>query len=182
MKVSNISKEIIWVDNYWQPNKCQELISKSEKSGYEPATIMTDLGPRVVDRIRNNERVLFKDFELAKDIWLEIYSIVPPQFGNSRAHEINELFRFYRYRPGQEFKKHRDGSFIRNAKEASYYTILIYLNDDFKGGETTFGDIVISPKQGSLLIFNHQLEHAGNPVTEGIKYVLRSDVMYKLME
>lgn len=182
MKANYISKEIILVNNYWHPGRCQELIHKSETKGYEPATIMTDLGPRVIDHIRNNERVLFKDLELAKTIWLEISSVVPAQFGNSRAVEINELFRFYRYRPGQEFKKHRDGSFIRNAKEASYYTILIYLNDDFKGGETTFGNIVINPKQGSLLIFNHQLEHAGNPVTEGIKYVLRSDVMYKFIE
>lgn len=63
---------------------------------------------------------------------------------------LNELFRFYRYEPGQQFRKHRDQSYIRNSKEASYFTFMIYLNDDFKGGTTTFNDITIQPKQGSM--------------------------------
>ena len=30
------------------------------------------------------------------------------------------------------------------------------------------------------LIFLHSLYHEGNEVTQGVKYVLRSDVMYRL--
>ena len=46
------------------------------------------------------------------------------------------MFRFYKYESGQEFKKHRDMSFIRNETESSYYTHLICFNVEFVGGET----------------------------------------------
>jgi prolyl 4-hydroxylase len=101
---------------------------------------------------------------------------------NSHAIGLNELFRFYRYQPGQEFKKHRDNSYIRNNKEASYFTFMIYLNDNFTGGATTFKDIVVKPKQGTALVFYHYLEHEGSEVTEGTKYVLRSDIMFRLRD
>jgi prolyl 4-hydroxylase len=57
---------------------------------------------------------------------------------------------------------------------------MIYLNEDFAGGETTFPewDVCITPKTGMMLLFRHELLHAGEAVTRGRKYVLRSDVMY----
>ena len=57
---------------------------------------------------------------------------------------------------------------------------MIYLNDNYVGGETTFNEISILPKQGKALIFQHDLEHEGSSVIQGIKYVLRTDIMYKL--
>lgn len=59
---------------------------------------------------------------------------------------------------------------------------MIYLNDDFEGGETTFPGLWIAPKQGTALIFMHHLYHSGREVTKGIKYVLITDVMYRLNE
>ena len=92
------------------------------------------------------------------------------------------MFRFYKYQPGEQFKKHRDQSFIRNEIEASYFTFMIYLNDNYDGGETTFNHLTIHPKQGMGLIFQHDLEHEGAPVIKGIKYVLRTDIMYRLYQ
>ena len=37
----------------------------------------------------------------------------------------------------------------------------------------------IKPKQGQVLIFEHQQLHEGAPVLTGQKYVLRTDVMYR---
>ena len=48
------------------------------------------------------------------------------------------LFRIYKYTEGQRFKMHRDGSYERNAKECSFYSFLIYLNEGYLGGETYF--------------------------------------------
>jgi hypothetical protein len=59
---------------------------------------------------------------------------------------------------------------------------MIYLNDDFEGGETTFPEFLIRPEQGMALIFNHDVYHSGREVTRGTKYVLRTDVMYRLMD
>ena len=56
---------------------------------------------------------------------------------------------------------------------------MIYLNDDFTGGETTFDDVSIQPKTGTALCFIHEQKHEGTPVIEGTKYVIRTDVMYR---
>jgi hypothetical protein len=68
---------------------------------------------------------------------------------------------------------------VRNATEASYFTFMMYLNDNFAGGETTFRNLSIKPERGMALIFLHALYHAGGEVTRGVKYVLRTDVMYR---
>ena len=88
----------------------------------------------------------------------------------------------FRYEPGQLFKKHIDESFIRNELEASYFTFMIYLNDDYEGGETKFDTVEIKAKSGRGLIFLHSLLHEGAEVTKGKKYVLRTDIMYRLVE
>jgi prolyl 4-hydroxylase len=72
-----------------------------------------------------------------------------------------------------------DGSYSRNENEKSFYTFLIYLNDDFEGGETEFGNLfTVTPIKGSALVFYHPLRHEGKTLISGLKYVLRTDVMY----
>jgi len=89
------------------------------------------------------------------------------------------MFRIYKYSSGQRFKMHRDGSYIRNENEKSFYTFLIYLNDDFEGGETEFENLfTVAPKKGSALVFYHPLRHEGKTLISGLKYVLRTDIMY----
>ena len=65
--------------------------------------------------------------------------------------------------------------FISN--QESNYTAIIYLNDDFIGGETYFTDknVSINPKAGSLLLFQHQLKHEGKSVELGTKYIFRAN-------
>lgn len=180
MNSVELRKNIFLIENFWSSEECENFIAKTEGIGYEPATIQTDNGPRLVDFVRNNNRVISKDFDLAKDLWQKLKPFAPAAIGKSEAVGLNELFRFYKYQPGQQFKKHRDQSYIRNSSEASYFTFMIYLNDDFRGGATTFDDLVVNPKKGSALIFYHYLEHEGSEVIQGIKYVLRTDIMYRL--
>lgn len=180
MKLNKHNAHILSIDDFWTAEKCLLFIEESEQRGYEPALVQTDKGQIRVEGVRNNQRVIFTDNDLANEIWEGAKCFIPPKLGNSFAIGLNEMFRFYKYEPGQEFKKHRDQSFIRNETEASYYTLMIYLNDDFVGGETSFSDATIHPKIGSCLLFFHDLEHEGTILTEGTKYVLRTDVMYKL--
>ncbi len=180
MKKNVVSKNIYTIDNFWTKDQCDTFIKRSEDIGYSPATVHTENGPRLLDFVRNNNRVMFKDVALAQSLWKTIEPVAPDAIGNSIPNGVNELFRFYRYEPGQMFKKHRDNSFIRNSHEASYYTFMIYLNDDFEGGETSFGKMIIKPKTGTALFFYHYLEHEGTEVLKGVKYVLRTDIMFKL--
>jgi prolyl 4-hydroxylase len=64
------------------------------------------------------------------------------------------------------------------------YTYLIYLNDDYEGGETAFPklNIAVKPKKGKCVVFQNTLPqpdgriplealHGGNPVTSGNKWI-----------
>jgi len=182
MQLNKHTDKIFTIDNFWTTQECEDFISKSEAIGYEPATVTTENGQLIVKDVRNNNRIIYKDFALAETIWQALKEFAPKQFGNSLAIGLNELFRFYKYEVGQQFKRHRDQSFIRDQSEASYFTFMIYLNDTYLGGATTFDKVTIQPKQGTALIFQHDLEHEGTAVHEGIKYVLRTDIMYRLDE
>lgn len=180
MQLKQFSGNVFTVDHFWTKQQCEDFTAKSESIGYEAATVETEKGQVLLESVRNNNRVIYRDFQLAAELWKELQPFAPKQIGNSVAVGLNELFSFYRYQVGQQFKKHRDQSFIRNEIEASYYTFMIYLNDNYQGGETSFNDLVVKPEQGVALIFQHGLEHAGNPVSQGVKYVLRTDIMYGL--
>lgn len=179
MKMEKLSEQIFLLKDFWSVEKCIALIERSEQIGYEQALIDGDNGQVLAEEVRNNQRILFTDIALRDQIWSEVKEFAPQKIGNSIAIGLNEMFRFYKYQPGQLFKKHRDQSFMRNESEASYYTLLIYLNNEFEGGTTTFNNITINPKTGACLIFLHDLEHEGAIITEGVKYVLRTDIMYQ---
>ncbi|STD12559.1 Uncharacterised protein [Chryseobacterium carnipullorum] len=56
---------------------------------------------------------------------------------------------------------------------------MVYLNDDFEGGETEFENLfTVAPKKGSAMVFYHPLRHEGKILISGKKYVLRTDVIY----
>jgi hypothetical protein len=95
---------------------------------------------------------------------------------------FNERWRYYRYGPGERFAPHSDGSFVRSENERSHLTFMLYLNDDFLGGETKFyfPYLAVQPARGQALVFVHWKLHEGAEILRGQKYVLRTDVMYRL--
>lgn len=56
---------------------------------------------------------------------------------------------------------------------------MAYLNDDYKGGATRFQEEAAGAETrgaaGSLLVFNHDVQHEGLPVKSGRKYIMRTD-------
>lgn len=157
---------------------CAALIARIERVGPEAAPITTPHGFVMRPDIRNNTRVMFDDLELAADLFARLRGAIPPRLCGRRAVGVNERFRCYRYEPGQRFAPHFDGAFARSPTECSELTLMVYLNDDFTGGETAFEDVVVEPCTGSALLFQHRQLHEGCVVETGVKYVLRSDVMY----
>tara|TARA_R100000306_G_C4281832_1_gene95481 strand:+ start:129 stop:575 length:447 start_codon:yes stop_codon:yes gene_type:complete len=52
-------------------------------------------------------------------------------------------------------------------------SFIIYLNDDYEGGETIVDGLKIKPKKGRLIIFSNGLyEHSVNEITKGNRYTL----------
>lgn len=169
---------IFTVPEFFSPEECVDFIASSEKAGYEAASLATIDGPKLEPQIRNNSRFIFDDFELALKLWQRSRHHIPLMLKGKQAVGFNERFRFYRYDAGQQFAGHVDAPFRRSTGEVSQLTFMIYLNDNFVGGETKFDDLSIKPKVGMALIFQHELFHEGSTITKGRKYVLRTDVMY----
>lgn len=175
---------IFTVSNFLSTTECDEYIAMSEKIGYDIATINAVGGHVIRPEVRNNNRVILDDTKLAETIWQRLKAFVPPVFEDRQVLGLNERFRFYRYSPGQYFKPHYDGCFRRQNGEQSQITLMIYLNDNFVGGETRFDlrypyfDVTIVPEKGMALCFDHYLLHEGSELIKGRKYVLRTDIMY----
>jgi predicted 2-oxoglutarate/Fe(II)-dependent dioxygenase YbiX len=176
-------QDIFVARQFLSPSECASRIALGEASGFRAAPINTPSGPQLAPELRNNERLIRDDQELARLWWSRCRSLQLPIFGRWRAVGLNERFRFYRYRPGQQFAVHRDGGYRRSADELSWMTLMVYLNEDFDGGETRFyplnaEPLTIRPQTGMALVFMHDRAHEGAPVVLGSKYVLRTDIMY----
>lgn len=182
MEHLTLTPDIAVISNFLSEAECLQYITESEAEGYSEAMITTSRGQVMRKDIRNNTRLLRNDPELAALLFEKAKPFLPLQVGNYQLLGFNELFRFYRYHPGEQFKKHRDGSYLRNAREVSYYTFMIYLNAGFEGGSTLFDELEVTPETGKALIFRHTQLHEGTTVNSGIKYVLRTDVMYRHTE
>ncbi len=176
-----LGEDIFTVDNFFTEADCQFWINHCEDAGFEDAAINVG-GRQVINKsVRNNERFILDDQDFATTLWKKSKPFVEMEDGPATAIGLNERFRFYKYQPGHRFRPHYDGPYIRTPDEYSKFTYMIYLNEEMEGGQTRFigaKTISITPKTGTLLIFRHKLYHEGAEVTNGQKYVLRSDVMY----
>ena len=170
--------------------ECDDYIRLGEATGFEEAPITTSRGMMMMMKdVRNNDRVMIDDPARALALYQRLSDDLAPRFQRTWAPvAFNERLRLYRYDIGQQFDWHRDGYFQRPNGERSFFTFMVYLNDDFDGGATSFSDdgfgfpggmLRITPAKGMGLLFHHPILHRGDPVTTGRKYVLRTDVMYR---
>jgi predicted 2-oxoglutarate/Fe(II)-dependent dioxygenase YbiX len=179
-ELRSIDEGIFTVAGLLTPAECGQWITTAEGVGFIGAKIETGFSSQVIKEIRDNDRAIIVAPDAAQALWLAAKDFVPARFGDWHAVGTNESLRFYRYDVGQRFEWHQDGLSKRSNQEHSKLTFMVYLNDDFEGGETSFAAANIAPKTGMALFFIHHLKHKGQPVTRGRKYVLRTDVMYRL--
>lgn len=176
------SAPLVWtIPDVMSAPECREAIARIEQLGPAAAPVSTPRGMEMMPDVRNNERVMFDDVALAARLFARIKDAIPPVLCGMKAVGANERFRCYRYSPGQLFAPHYDGSYERTARERSLLTLIVYLNEDFAGGRTAFLDFDLEavPKAGTALVFQHLLLHEGCMVHSGVKYAMRSDVMYR---
>ncbi len=173
---------VLTLDAVLSEEACTALIARIEAAGPTAAPITTARGFELRPDIRNNTRVMFDDVALAARLFERVRAHVPARLeGDWELCGANERLRCYRYEPGQYFAPHFDGAFTRSVHERSLLTFIVYLNECEAGGHTGFLDLelAVKPRTGAALLFNHHLLHEGAVVTAGLKYALRSDLMYR---
>ena len=114
--------------------------------------------------------------------------MLPDTLYGKKPVACNPNLRLYRYSEGQRFGRHVDGAEIL-PRGRTEFTVLFYLSA-CEGGATTFfrdhekPDVLFAfpPTDGAVLLHAHGqrcLTHSGAPVTGGVKYLLRTDVVYQ---
>jgi prolyl 4-hydroxylase len=168
--------------------ECDAIVDSVRDAEWLAGTVNRASGREVDARVRDNLIAIVRDPEVGATLWARIARHVPANMSTAwdgprrtmTAHGLFEPLRVYRYEVGHHFGLHSDQSYTRGDAR-SLLTLLVYLDDDFDGGETEFPDehTTISPCTGDALWFQHAVLHAGKHVTRGTKHVLRTDVLYR---
>ena len=175
--------EIMEIHNFLTDQECDQIIDLS-RDQLIPSTVY-DLEKNVysVDTRKSQQCWLKDDIPIVKRLSNKI-----KDFTNTHSMFTEDL-QVVNYNPGGFFNPHYDAcegdeAYCRrlNQNGPRYLTVLIYLNDDFTGGETVFPAInkSVKPEKGKAVIFQNvdeygviieQAVHAGAPVKSGNKWI-----------
>lgn len=126
------------------------------------------------------DKTIWENFPEAHDIQKACKEVKDPLMECLYDYEIRhgikmdfmESFNFVKYNPGEHFSAHADHGYSYNCTVSS----VIYLNEDYEGGELVF-DILrlkIKPKAGDIIMFpsTYIYAHSSIPVVSGTKYAV----------
>lgn len=169
------------VDNAMAESMCSEYLARYRQSTEEQAPVITKEGVGIDLAVRDNTRVMWDDKEEANRLVAMLGDKVPQRWNNEVLVGGNPRLRLYRYEPGQHHSAHWDTVVELGQGVRSRITLVFYLNGDFQGGATEFPEISLSvkPEKGRALLFQHRVLHTATVVTQGVKYVLRTDLLYR---
>jgi hypothetical protein len=185
-------KFVLKVRHALSPSVCRELIQLSERAGYEPALVNIGHGrQKYIPEYRSSFRVMLDHDKLANTFFKYIEEHLPLRSdyrGLYKPRECNERIRFLKYDNAGYFQQHCDGSYARPRThtrfgDRSYLTLLVYLNQEYEGCTRLFSDdgsrsYDVKPETGMILVHDHSVLHEGAPISNGVKYAIRTDVMY----
>jgi Rps23 Pro-64 3,4-dihydroxylase Tpa1-like proline 4-hydroxylase len=168
-----INKKFLFVvKDILTKKECTDLIAYMESKPHK----------QMRGRQTNYDRVIYISDEWAECIYSRVIDILPKGFREEI--DINTYFRFSKYYPGGFFRIHSDGINQNKDGKRTIMTINIFLNNECEGGSTTFYSddrkrkvISVKPEPGTCAIFDRRIQHCGDRVTSGIKYLFRTDVM-----
>jgi hypothetical protein len=171
----------IWVlHGFFSHQECISWIDFMESS---PLEYVKQHGTRYLAS-RECYRMSIRDATMASRLYDRLKTTTLLHFLPDNRHLVgcNPNLRLYKYEKGHSFGKHVDESCILDSMGFTRVTVLIYLSH-CEGGATRFEDdcVAFEPKMGSILLHVHGencLEHEADTVISGIKYVLRTDLVY----
>lgn len=189
------------LENVFSRQECQRIVDETERVGYGATSFP--------QQYRGNRRLQLDDVDttLAGKIWERIRGHVPQRLhpdwlpaneenptGEWEAVGCNTRFRFSKYFSSDRFQTHSDSMVYLGPDFCSLLTVNVYLNDlsAEQAGRTRFflhrgGEPVgvAGGCAGSLVLFRQGGGgplHDGDALASGLKYLLRTDVMYRKVQ
>jgi prolyl 4-hydroxylase len=176
----------VQLDSVLGGEECQAVIDMSEGLGFDAP----ENGSGTDERGSGySARCTLNDPTGAHQLWLRIRQFLPAHLQGWHIVGLNERMRIIRYFPGEFFAQHRDGHFTRGreygqrAGQMSMLSVMLYLNSPGAGGGLHFIDgsldgVTVQPQSGRVVIFDQLLFHESEKVSKGVKYAIRTDVMF----
>lgn len=184
------NKVLLSIKNVLTERECNKIIKMTEKNGYKKASLYTDDKGKehFYEEFRKSDRCIIDDERFVKKLEKRIYDYIPKIYDNKKYHSINPRCRFQKYKNNGYFARHSD-SYYKSGSLISCITILIYLNDDYEGGFTTFFSnpsdtkgFLLKPEIGMICLMDQDIGHEVPHLTSGIKYVIRTELMYTYID
>ncbi|CAB9519489.1 Probable prolyl 4-hydroxylase [Seminavis robusta] len=214
LEVVSVTPRVLAMDDFLTHDECQALMSLAAAQGLQGSTLYAggmaqqqrDLSTRsstnawlsretsqLTDRIyRRAAQLLQMKESLLQQPAFYHHDEDDEEAPDYTQHSIAESLQVVRYQPGEEYTAHHDfvyPSARHRYQPTRYATLLLYLNDDFTGGQTNFpravnpskhDGITITPKAGKAVLFYNMLpdgnvddlsQHQSLPVENGEKWL-----------
>jgi hypothetical protein len=160
------------------PHICTEIINN-----YNVDSNKMELNKMELNKMELNKMEL-NNSEMVKNLWNVIKTYAPPvcEYENIIDHGPIKIYKY------QENQVH--GGFSpkisvsdRPSTDRPVIKVIVYLNENFEGGITKFSLLDqsyydIHPKVGAVVMFHKSIKYEEMPVTQGIKYCLKFDILY----
>jgi len=184
--ISNDNYQIIEIKNFLTDSECDELVEFANQKKYQ--TSLTTAG--LLESHRKSNQIWINDSE--HHIVQKISDLSTTITGITQDHM--EPLQMLRYGVGEYFYEHYDAYISENPLVSldRIYTIIIYLNNGYKGGITHFNKLNynVKPEKGKAVIFksliNAELptlidksQHQGCEVYSGTKYICNKWIRIK---
>jgi hypothetical protein len=191
----NTHSQIMILPNFIAPEMCAALCKYADDrtvvdlSVFDPESTnsSSEIQWQVDKNVRDTQMVVC-DEDIEKQfnqvVQKAVREIINPFYGIDL--QSAELVQFLKYGIGGKYEVHIDAESLWHVKSENRLewrkstdrdiSILIYLNNEYEGGELVFPNqhIALHPKAGMLVAFpsDHHFEHGVKPVTSGKRYVL----------
>jgi predicted 2-oxoglutarate/Fe(II)-dependent dioxygenase YbiX len=165
--------KIITIKNFLSENECSNIIKNSlSDSTLSDAQVGIGDDYGFISEMRKSKISWMGDMDVIgnklKDTLKENIKIK----GIDTTNLYN--FQFTQYTSGDYFDWHTDSSHIM--WPGRYYTCIILLNNDYKGGELEIkenvGNFIVEKNVGDLILFPSTYMHRVLPVLDGVRYTL----------
>lgn len=195
-------KLAIIVPGVLSEDECERIIRSCEAHGFEEALLNIGCGKQVlVTNVRKSLRCVIDDVKAADILWERMHQAAPYTIMHGgmswQCVGLNERMRVLKYEPGDYYVSHSDGTFVRPAGactatgepgDTSFFTVMFYLNTPVKGGGTNLISSTdskqvshVKPCTGQALIFDHSIRYEAATLESGVKYAIRTDVIYRCL-
>lgn len=230
-KTIYVGDSLFTLSNLLTENEIQNILAKAQSRGWKESPVSGGGHGRTGnEEPRTSKFCVLYDENISTKLYERVTSYIPDDLSfmqdnvyfNSaskgsewtKSHVFSKL-RLYKYNEGDAFPEHldykvqrkivkmdKDRKEFRRYVQQSFLTLLVYLNDDFEGGETGYWpdqtgircrflnkdeklhskkehQIKIVPTKGTGVIQDQNILHEGIPPIKGTKYILRTDIIHE---